>query len=70
MKRLVLCFDGTWNAVQDPDTVTNVVKLAEAVRPTAKDGVTQPSTTTPVLAAAVDWTDSLVVRSALGFGET
>jgi uncharacterized protein (DUF2235 family) len=41
MKRLILCFDGTWNAVQDPDTVTNVVKLAEAVRSTAKDGVTQ-----------------------------
>jgi len=41
MKRLVLCFDGTWNAVKDPDSVTNVVKLAEAVRPTARDGITQ-----------------------------
>jgi hypothetical protein len=31
MKRLVLCFDGTWNAVADPKTVTNVVRLANLV---------------------------------------
>jgi uncharacterized protein (DUF2235 family) len=30
-KRLVLCFDGTWNAVMDPKTVTNVVRLANLV---------------------------------------
>jgi uncharacterized protein (DUF2235 family) len=41
MKRLVLCFDGTWNAVNDPATVTNVVKFAQAVRPTASDGTKQ-----------------------------
>jgi uncharacterized protein (DUF2235 family) len=41
MKRLILCFDGTWNAVLDPDTVTNVVKLAQAIRPTASDGIKQ-----------------------------
>ncbi len=41
MKRLVLCFDGTWNAVNDPATVTNVVKFAQAIRPTASDGTKQ-----------------------------
>ena len=30
-KCLVLCFDGTWNAVMDPKTVTNVVRLANLV---------------------------------------
>ena len=30
MKRLVLCFDGTWNAVVNPKTVTNVVRHANA----------------------------------------
>src|SRR5919202_4486031 len=41
MKRIVLCFDGTWNKVRNPDTVTNIVKVAEAVRPTAGDGTKQ-----------------------------
>jgi hypothetical protein len=41
MKRLVLCFDGTWNAVDDPATVTNVVKFAQAIKPTASDGTKQ-----------------------------
>src|SRR5262245_13558352 len=31
MKRLVLCFDGTWAASSDPTTHTNVVKLANLV---------------------------------------
>jgi hypothetical protein len=41
MKRIVLCFDGTWNAVNDPATVTNVVKFAQAIKPTADDGTKQ-----------------------------
>jgi uncharacterized protein (DUF2235 family) len=41
MKRLVLCFDGTWNAISNPDTVTNVVKIANNVAFTAKDGTSQ-----------------------------
>ncbi len=41
MKRLVLCFDGTWNAVKDPATVTNVVKFAQAIKTTAADGTKQ-----------------------------
>src|ERR1700730_7452373 len=41
MRRLVVCFDGTWNKVSNPTTVTNVVKFAEAVRPVAADGATQ-----------------------------
>ena len=28
-KRIILCLDGTWNQVRDPQTVTNVVKLAQ-----------------------------------------
>jgi len=40
MKRIVICCDGTWN---DPETrrVTNVVRMARAVRPVARDGAAQ-----------------------------
>jgi uncharacterized protein (DUF2235 family) len=41
MKRIVLCLDGTWNQVLDPNTVTNVVKIAQAVRTVASDDVEQ-----------------------------
>ena len=41
MKRIVICLDGTWNKVRDPATVTNVVKIAQAVRPVASDGTHQ-----------------------------
>lgn len=41
MKRIVLCFDGTWNAVVDPKTVTNVVRLANLVTVSGKDKVEQ-----------------------------
>src|SRR6266702_3987550 len=37
MKRIVLCPDGTWNRILDPDAVTNVVKLAQLVRTVASD---------------------------------
>src|SRR5438552_5318757 len=40
-KRIILCLDGTWNQVRDPQTVTNVVKLAQTVRPLATDGTPQ-----------------------------
>jgi len=40
-KRIVLCLDGTWNQVSDPRKVTNVVRLAQAVRPLAADGTPQ-----------------------------
>jgi hypothetical protein len=43
MKRLVLCFDGTWNAVADPKTVTNVVRLANMVTVSTADGIDQVS---------------------------
>jgi len=42
MKRLVLCFDGTWNALADPTALTNVVKLANLVT-VSKDNVEQVS---------------------------
>ena len=40
MKRLVLCFDGTWSALTDPKVLTNVVKLADLVT-VSHDGVPQ-----------------------------
>lgn len=40
MKRLVFCFDGSWNRL-DADCPTNVVLIAESVRPTARDSTPQ-----------------------------
>jgi uncharacterized protein (DUF2235 family) len=40
LKRLVFCFDGTWNRIESP-TPTNVVLAAESVLPLAKDGTAQ-----------------------------
>lgn len=40
MKRLVFCFDGTWNKL-NAAYPTNVVLLAESVVPTCRDGTTQ-----------------------------
>jgi uncharacterized protein (DUF2235 family) len=40
MKRLVLCFDGTWSALTDPKALTNVVKLADLVT-VSHEGVPQ-----------------------------
>src|SRR5262245_15665541 len=41
MKRIVICYDGTWNAVKNSNEVTNVVKVAQAVRSKSSTGVTQ-----------------------------
>jgi uncharacterized protein (DUF2235 family) len=41
MRRIVICFDGTWNQVRQPKKITNVVKFAQAVKPVASDGVSQ-----------------------------
>ena len=40
MKRLVFCFDGTWNRL-DASTPTNVVVTAESVLPLASAGTAQ-----------------------------
>lgn len=40
MKRLVICFDGTWNRLDAPHS-TNVVITAESVLPHASDGTAQ-----------------------------
>lgn len=40
MKRLIVCFDGTWNRLDAPHS-TNVVITAESVLPIASDGVAQ-----------------------------
>lgn len=39
-KRLVFCFDGTWNRLS-AEVPTNVAKIAQMVRPVAADGLTQ-----------------------------
>ena len=44
-KRIVICADGTWNSPfrsdgSDP-SLTNVLKMSQAVRPVAQDGRTQ-----------------------------
>jgi uncharacterized protein (DUF2235 family) len=41
MKRIVLCFDGTWNTLANPDEATNVVRVGQALKPVASDGVQQ-----------------------------
>src|SRR6516225_2970885 len=41
MKRIALCLDGTWNQVLEPDEVTNVVKIAQAIKAQATDGTKQ-----------------------------
>jgi uncharacterized protein (DUF2235 family) len=40
MKRLVFCFDGTWNRL-DAKYSTNVVLTAESVIPISHDGIAQ-----------------------------
>jgi hypothetical protein len=41
LKRIVICFDGTWNALTDPTAVTNVVRIGQAVRFSDDAGVKQ-----------------------------
>lgn len=41
MKRIVICFDGTWNALTDPAAVTNVVRVGQAVKSTDNNGIKQ-----------------------------
>ena len=41
MKRLVLCFDGTWNTLADPEAITNVVKIADLIALQDPKGVNQ-----------------------------
>lgn len=40
MKRLIVCCDGTWQKLTSPYP-TNVVKIAQAIKPTANDGTPQ-----------------------------
>lgn len=41
MKRLVICFDGTWNTADSAGRVTNVVRLARMILPRDAAGVVQ-----------------------------
>ncbi|HEX2527566.1 MAG TPA: DUF2235 domain-containing protein [Geminicoccus sp.] len=38
MKRLVLCFDGTWNSADSKEAETNVARIARAVRANSETG--------------------------------
>ncbi len=40
MKRLIVCCDGTWQGLTSP-CPTNVVKMAQIIKPTAHDGTPQ-----------------------------
>src|ERR1700712_3279886 len=40
-KRLIVCFDGTWNAADSGGAETNVVKLGRAIRGNGQDGALQ-----------------------------
>ena len=39
-KRLIVCCDGTWQTLET-DYPTNVVKIAQAIKPVANDGTLQ-----------------------------
>jgi Uncharacterized alpha/beta hydrolase domain (DUF2235) len=41
MKRIVICYDGTWNALTDPQEVTNVVRVGQAVKKADENGSAQ-----------------------------
>jgi uncharacterized protein (DUF2235 family) len=41
MKRLIVCFDGTWNTADNGGSPTNVVRLARMINPVSQDGVVQ-----------------------------
>src|SRR5215213_4927725 len=41
MRRIAVCFDGTWNQVREPTRITNIVKMAQAIKPVASDGTSQ-----------------------------
>ncbi len=41
MKRLIICFDGTWNTSDNRGAPTNVVRLARMIPPLSTDGVQQ-----------------------------
>ena len=52
MKRIVICYDGTWNTLADPSAVTNVVRVGQAVKATDEHTKVKLSITTPASAAA------------------
>jgi uncharacterized protein (DUF2235 family) len=41
MKRLILCFDGTWNTLGKTEEFTNVVSVGQAIKPVATGDVPQ-----------------------------
>ena len=40
MKRIIFCFDGTWNRIDSPDP-TNVLLMASSIDPKPNSGITQ-----------------------------
>ena len=41
MKRIVICYAGTWNTLADPSAVTNVVRVGQAVKATDENNRSQ-----------------------------
>ena len=62
-KRIVVCFDGTWNTT-DTDAPTNVVTMARAVLPSAQHGTVQVVFTTGESAPRRGWIASSAEHSA------
>lgn len=68
MKRVIVCFDGTWNDADDGDGETNVARIAQAIRGTSAESGTQQIA---LYLKGVGTTGSLIARAyggATGFG--
>ena len=69
-KRIVICFDGTWNALTDPTAVTNVVRIGQAVKFSDDAGIKQVVYYNAGLVAAARSTASWGAFSVLGCAAT
>jgi len=68
VKRLVVCFDGTWNKPDKEDELTNVVKLQRAVSAADASGVQQLVHYEIGIATAADLGRLTFAVGAIGFG--
>ncbi len=57
MKRIVVCFDGTWNKSGSPDRATNVVRLYKSILGDDRSGIDQGSPAQPPKVSTVNWYD-------------
>jgi uncharacterized protein (DUF2235 family) len=68
VKRLVVCFDGTWNKPDKEDEITNVVKLQRAIPAADAQGVQQLVHYEIGIATAADLGRLTFAVGAIGFG--